>query len=414
MRPIEILRAVFLGISVNKFRVFLTSLGIIIGAFTIIMVVGIGKAGEAAVSAQFSRLSVESITIARTRGTGAAQTITAVLNRDDAIRMVDELDHVRSIGVSTRTTSDITAGMVSSSISILGIDENYAMITNLTPLYGSLFSDEDSRMRARVVVLGYQVAEDLFDGDLSGAIGESVKIKGASFTVVGVFDRVGGMGGMTGPSSGGSVSPDDMVYIPYDVALKYTSGTTATRSGMNNSAVSYVALAKDIDSVAPAIEEIKAYILETIGTSEAYTVTDAGSALESAQTTARTMSALLVAVAIIVLVVSGIGIMNVLMVAVKERTREIGILKSIGATRRTIMVEFLLEAVVISIFGGLAGAGLSAAAPWLLSYTDISFQPSLDGILLGLGFAALTGIFFGFYPAAKASRLKPIDALNYE
>lgn len=414
MKPAEILRAVFLGISVNKFRVFLTSLGIIIGAFTIIMVVGIGKAGEAEVSAQFSRLSVETITIARTRGTGSAQTTTAVLTYDDAVRMADELEYVKSIGVSTRTTSDISAGMISSSISILGIDENYAMITNLNPIYGSLFSDEDSRMRARVVVLGYQVAYDLFEGDLSGAIGEIVKIKGASFTVVGVFDRVGGMGGMTGPSSGGSVSPDDMAYIPFDVALKYTSGTSAARSGMNSSAVSYVALANDIDSVAPAIEEIKNYILETIGTSEAYTVTDAGSALESAQSTARTMSALLVAVAIIVLVVSGIGIMNVLMVAVKERTREIGILKSIGATKRTIMVEFLLEAVVISIFGGLVGAGLSAAAPWLLSHTDISFHPSLDGILLGLGFAALTGIFFGFYPAAKAANLKPIDALNYE
>ncbi len=414
MKPVELLRAVFLGIAVNKFRVFLTSLGIIIGAFTIIMVVGIGKAGEDAVSEQFSRLSVESITIARTRGTGSAQTSTAVLSREDAVRMVDELDYVRSIGVSTRTTSDISAGMVSSSFSILGIDENYAMITNLNPLYGSLFRDEDSRMRARVVVLGYQLAYDLFDGDLSGAIGETVKIKGASFTVVGVFDRVGGMGGMTGPSAGGSVSPDDMAYIPYDVALKYTSGVSASRSGMNSSAVSYVALANDIDSVAPAILEIKGYILETIGTSEAYTVTDAGSALESAQSTARTMSSLLVAVAIIVLIVSGIGIMNVLMVAVKERTREIGILKSIGATRRTIMVEFLLEAVVISILGGLAGAGLSAAAPWLLSYTDIAFKPSVEGILLGLEFAALTGIFFGFYPAAKASKLKPIDALNYE
>ncbi len=414
MRPSEIFRAVFLGISTNKFRVFLTSLGIIIGAFTIIMVVGIGKAGEAAVSDQFSRLSVETITIARTRGMGSAQISTATFTRDDAMQMVDTLNYVRAVGVSTRTTSDITAGMVSASVSILGIDENYATITNLRPRYGSLFTDEDSQMRARVAVLGYNLAYDLFDGDVQNAVGETVKIKGASFTVVGVFDRVGGTGGMTGPSAGGSVSPDDMAYIPYDVALKYTSGTSSTRNQTSSATTSYVALASSIDTVALAIEEIQAYILETIGTDEAYTVTDAGSALESAQATARTMSSLLVAVAIIVLVVSGIGIMNVLMVAVKERTREIGILKSIGATRRTIMVEFLLEAIVISVLGGLAGAGLSAAAPWLLSYVDIAFQPSLDGILLGLGFAALTGIFFGFYPAAKASGLKPIDALNYE
>ena len=415
MRLTEIFRAVFLGLTANKFRVFLTSLGIIIGAFTIIMVVGIGKAGESAVAEQYSRLSVESITIARARGGGSAMASTAVLTRDDALRMPEQLEHVRSIGVSTRTTSDITAGLLSSSITIQGIDEAYAAITHLTPLHGDLFSDEDSLMRARVAVLGYQVADYLFNGDLSGAVGETVMIKGASFTVVGVLERIGGTGGMTGPSAAGSASPDDMAYIPYDVAIKYTSGTAVTKSGANSSsAISYVALANDIDSVAPAIEEIQAYIVETIGTSDAYTVTDAGSTLESAQATAKTMSALLVAVAAIVLIVSGIGIMNVLMVAVQERTREIGILKSIGASRRTIMVEFLLEAVIISIFGGLIGAGLSAGAPWLLTYTDIAFQPSMDGILLGLGFAVLTGIFFGFYPAAKASGLKPIDALNYE
>lgn len=414
MRITEIMRSVLLGISVNKFRVFLTSLGIIIGAFTIIMVVGIGKAGEAEVSAQFSRLSVESITIARTRGSVAARNITATLTRDDAARMVGEIEQIKAIGVSVRTSSDITAGMTSSSVSIMGIDENYASITNLDPLFGSMFTDEDSLMRARVAVLGYTVATDLFGDEVINAVGETVRINGASFTVAGVFDRVGGTGGMTGPSAGGSLSPDDIVYIPYDVALKYTAGTTAARSNSNSSAVSYVALAQDIASVAPAIEAIEAYILQTIGTSDAYTVTDAGSVLESAQATARTMSSLLIAVAIIVLIVSGIGIMNVLLVAVQERTREIGILKSIGASRRTIMVEFLLEAVVISIFGGLAGVGLSAAAPLLLSGMDIAFQPSLDGILLGLGFAVLTGIVFGFYPAAKASGLKPIDALNYE
>lgn len=414
MRPAEIFRAVFLGIATNKFRVFLTSLGIIIGTLTIIMVVGIGKAGEAAVSAQFSRLSVESITISRTRGVGAAQTSTATLSRDDANRMSEELDFVKAVGVSTRTTSDIAAGMLSMSISIMGIDENYAEITNLNPIYVSMFTDEDSMIRARVAVLGYNIANDLFEGNPEEAVGEVVKIKGSSFTVAGVLDRVGGTGGLTGPSAGGSVSSDDIAYIPFDVALKYTSGASATRGGSNSSALSYVALANDIRSVAPAIEEIRTYIAETIGTSDAYTVTDAGSTLESAQATAKTMSSLLVAVAIIVLLVSGIGIMNVLMVAVQERTREIGILKSIGASRRTILVEFLLEAVVISIFGGVVGAGLSAAAPLLLSQVDIAFQPSVDGILLGLGFSALTGIFFGFYPAAKASGLKPIDALNYE
>ncbi len=240
-------------------------------------------------------------------------------------------------------------------------------------------------------------------------------IKGASFTVIAVLDRIGGTGGITGGgSAAGSTSADDMAFIPYDVAIKYTSGSTGTKSGSSIAQISFVALANNIESVKPAMEEISEYIAGIVGSSDLYTITDAGSALESAQATAKTMSGLLIAVAVIVLVVSGIGIMNVLMVAVKERTREIGILKSIGASRKTIMAEFLLEAVFISAIGGIIGAGLSAAAPWLLAFMDISFLPSMDGIAIGLGFSVITGIFFGFYPAAKASGLKPIEALNYE
>ncbi|MDD2533119.1 MAG: ABC transporter permease [Eubacteriales bacterium] len=411
MRPVEILRSVFLSVTSNKFRVFLTSLGIIIGTFTIILVVGIGKAGEAQVADQYSRLSVESITIARARGSGV--TTTAVLSKDEALAMPESLQNVESVGVSTRISSEIAAGAISTAVTIQGINEAYADITHLEPLYGTLFTDEDSLMRSRYAVLGYNVANYLFDGDIEAAIDQTVLIKGASFTVVGVLDRIGGSGGISTSVSADSTSADDMAFIPYDVAIKYTSGTT--RSGVSSAAqVSFVALANDIDSVKPAITEIQEYIEDTIGSADVYSVTDAGSVLESAQATARTMSALLIAVAIIVLLVSGIGIMNVLMVAVQERTREIGILKSIGAARPVILAEFLLEATFISAFGGLLGAGLSAIAPWALSFTDISFMPSVDGILLGIGFSVITGIISGFYPAVKASGLKPIDALNYE
>lgn len=414
MRPLEILRSVILSISSNKFRVFLTSLGIIIGTLTIILVVGIGKAGETAVSEQYSRLSVESITIARARGMGQSSATSAILSKDDALMMPEVLVNVRSIGVATRVVTDVAANGMSSSITIQGITEEYAEITRLRVLYGVMITNEDSQMRSKYVVLGNNIASDLFDGDLEGAVGETVMIKGSSFEVVGVLDRVGGSGGVTATSQADSGSVDDMAFIPYDVAVKYTSGTTSRNTSSSANQVSFIALAEDIDSVDAAITEIKEYILETIGTSEAYTVTDAGNVLESAQATAKTLSTLLLAVAVIVLVVSGIGIMNVLLVAVKERTREIGILKSIGASRRTIMVEFLLEAAMISVFGGMLGALLSLAAPSLLSMTDLAFEPSIDGILLGIGFSVITGIFFGFYPAAKASGLEPIDALNYE
>jgi putative ABC transport system permease protein len=411
MRPLETLRSVALSIASNKFRVFLTSLGIIIGTFTIILVVGIGKAGEAQVADQYSRLSVESITIARARGNSVASS--AILTKDEALRMPETLNYVEAVGVSTRITSDIAAGSLSVSATIQGINEAYAGITHLEPQYGSLFTDEDSLMRSRYAVLGYNVADYLFEGEPEAAIDQKILIKGASFTVVGVLDRIGGSGGISVTPSADSMSADDMAFIPYDVAIKYTSGTT--RSGLSSAAqVTFVALASDIDTVPLAVDEIKAYIKETIGTSEVYTVTDAGSVLESAQATAQTMSSLLIAVAAVVLLVSGIGIMNVLMVAVQERTREIGILKSIGAARSVILAEFLLEAIFISAFGGLIGASLSILAPQALEWAGISFLPSLNGIALGLGFSVITGIVSGFYPAVKASSLKPIDALNYE
>jgi putative ABC transport system permease protein len=402
-----------ISIMSNKFRVFLTSLGIIIGTLTIILVVGIGKAGETAVSEQYSRLSVESITISRARGMGQTASPSQILTKDDAMLMSEVLSNVQSVGVSTRVVTEIGANGLSNAITIQGINEEYAEITRLQVIYGVMLSNEDSVMRNKYVVLGNNIAADLFNDDLSSAVGQKVMIKGSSFEVIGVLDSVGGSGGIaTSQADSGSV--DDMAFIPYDVAVKYTTGVTSRNTNASANQVSFIALANDISSVELAMDEIEEYIFETIGTGEAYTVTDAGNVLESAQATAKTLSSLLLAVAVIVLVVSGIGIMNVLMVAVQERTREIGILKSIGASRKTIMIEFLLEAAAISIIGGVLGALMSLAAPWLFSMGTIAFEPSAEGVALGIGFSVLTGIFFGFYPAAKASGLEPIVALNYE
>ncbi|MDR1643348.1 MAG: ABC transporter permease [Clostridiales bacterium] len=422
MKPLEIARSAILSVASNKFRVALTSLGIIIGSFTIIMVVGIGKASEDAITEQYKRLSVETITITRgqvtvSMGRGGIS-MGKSLTKDLALEMPDSLAHIKNVGASTSTSSPVAYGSDSMTVQVQGISASYADITHLTTSYGEFFTDDDGILRSKVAVLGYNVAVTLFgdEEDLESFIGEKVLIKGLSFEVLGILERIGGTGGVSSAGrSGSSTSPDDMVYIPYDVALKYTSGPSGGRGGISSSATTtFVALASSISDVNTAIEEVKEYIFDVVGDYTSYNVTDSGSTLSSALETSNTMSTLLMVVAAIVLIVSGIGIMNVLMVAVKERTKEIGILKSMGASRRVILSEFLLEAVIISVVGGLLGVLLSYFAPAFLSYLNVDYAASFQGLMLGFLFSVATGVFFGYYPAYKASKLKPIEALNAE
>jgi len=430
MRLKEQLRSVLLSVLANKFRVFLTSLGIIIGSFTIIMVVGIGTASSDAVAAQYSRLSVNSITISRARvamSMGANGPTTQALTAAQLLAMPEQCPHVTSVGISTTATTSIAYMTTSESVSVQGINEAFASITNLNIDLGDWFTDDDGTYLHRYAVLGCNVAAYLFGSDYSGCVGDTVLIKGLQFTVAGVLQRVGGTGGVSGGSSPtSSGSADDMVFIPYNVAIKYTSGSQGTGGAISRAQViggsaaggpgtaSYVALADSSKDVATAVSEIQDYISGIMGDTTSYTVTDAGSTLQSALSTSNTMSGLLMAVAAIVLIVSGIGIMNVLLVAVKERTREIGIMKAIGSPRRVILLEFLFEAIFISVVGGLIGVLLSYFAPRVMSLFSIAYTASPTGLILGFGFAVVTGVFFGYYPAYKASKLKPIDALNAE
>jgi putative ABC transport system permease protein len=391
---IEIIRSVLLNLRANKFRVFLTSLGIIIGSFTIIMVVGIAKGSEKAVSDQFKRLSVETIIIKKGKNYKGSKELTL----DKALKMT-ELSNVREVGAILSTATGVSFGAATENMTVSGITESYHYMSHMNIEEGEYISDKDGLKREKVVVLGNNIAATLFKEDINEAVGKQITIKGRKYRVKGILKRMGDAGT-------GAMSVDDGVFIPYAVAQKYIAGKKPNPT--------VIVQAMDINTVAPAIEEITKYIKGVTGVDEAYTVTDAGNRLTSAKETARTMSALLIAVATIVLIVGGIGIMNVLLVSVKERTREIGILKSIGARRSDILLEFLLEAIVISIGGGLIGSVLGFSAMPIMRYANLQVIASIEGILLGLLFSVITGTFFGYYPALKASKLKPIDALNHE
>lgn len=393
MKTIEILRSIFLNIRANKIRVFLTTLGVIIGTLTIIIVVGIGKGGEQAVQEQFKKLSAQTINIMKSREYNKSKQL-----QEEDLPKLEELEHVERAGAVIQTSGDISYGSVTESVNVQGVTASIQDINNINVQLGSFITDDDGKRRKKVIVLGYSLAQLLFGEDVSAAIGQKVSVKGRKYEVIGVLKQEG--------DSGQGDSRDDGAIVPMKIAESYLSGRF-TR-------LSFVAKAVDIDSVSLAMSEVTEYILNLTGEEGAYNIMDAGSRLTTALETANTMSTLLIGVAAVVLVVGGIGIMNVLLVSVRERTREIGILKSIGARREDIIKEFLLEAVIISLLGGFVGVALSFAAIPIVLYLGLLVVQSIEGILLGLLFSVATGVFFGVYPAIKASKLKPIEALNYE
>lgn len=401
MRLIETLRIVWINLMQNKFKVLLTSLGIIVGAVTIVMVIAIGKGGEAEIAGQFKGLSAETIYVNPDYGKmfGSDMDMSAIpkLTLENMQQMLDENSYLQDITLRASYYAEAVINGQKASSQITGVLENYEKINSLAVSQGVNISDADVENEARVAVIGDGLAQKYFKGP-EDAIGKSIKVGEQQYKIIGVLERKGD--GMQG------VNPDDTIFIPFSTGERFL--------GDDYTIPQIVAMADNIGHVQAAMKQMQGtldYILED---GSAYMLEDAGSRIDAAMESARTMNVLLISVATIVFIVGGIGIMNVLFVSVKERTREIGILKALGSSKKDIMTQFLLESVIISLFGGLVGVALSYACMPLMDYTDIPVLPSIDGQVIALLFAVVTGTLFGFYPAYKASRLKPIDALNYE
>ena len=439
MKLTEIFRLVWLNLSSNKFKVILTSTGIIVGAATIMLVIAIGTGGREEVAEQFKNLNAGAVDITYeyqgtdfgSRGGGApgggmpaggmtggmpdfgggemyggmpgsgreaTNTERITLSTDDLEDILTFVPGVDEGCLSFTTTSTIDGGELDDSISatVAGVQSNYASLSNLELALGEFLDDDNDTYKDKVCVLGYDTAREIF-GSVYDAYDGTVYIDNRPYQVIGILNQVGTV------ASG--ISPDDAIFIPYETGLKYLAG--------NNVSPTLTVIAEDVSNVETVITNIKTVLAESYPNAE-FTITDAGSRMEAASASNDTLTMLLVCMAVIVFIVGGLGIMNVLFVSVKERTNEIGILKAIGCSKKDILVEFLLEASCTSLVGAILGIMLALGLTPALEYFGITVSLSVSGGVLSLVFGVLTGTIFGFYPAYQASSLIPVEALNHE
>ena len=432
MRISEIFKLVWLNLSQNKSKVILTSFGIVVGAATIMLVIAIGTGGREEVAEQFKNLNAGSIDITyesdsseSTNGFGGMggfgnmggggmpsggggfggfgggmqqKQNSVVLTTDDMDDLTTFVPGISDATMSYSTTSDVDGGQLddSTTYTIAGVKSNYATMSNLEMAIGKFISEDDDTYKNKYCVLGYNVAKTVF-GSVYDAYDGTVYIDDRPYTVIGIIDEVGTV------ASG--ISPDDAIFVPYETGIKYLTG--------NDISPTITVVAEDVNNVSAIKADIEEVLSESYPNAT-FTISDAGTKMEAANESNRTLTLLLIAMAAIVFVVGGIGIMNVLFVSVKERTNEIVILKAIGCSQKDIMWEFLMEASCISLVGSFAGIACALGITPILESFNMRVSLSVGGAVLSLVFGVLTGSVFGFYPAYKASRLIPVVALNQE
>ena len=391
----------------NKLRSLLTMLGVIIGVAAVVATLAIGSGARASVQAQIASLGTNVIMIMN--GTTSASGVrmwggSHSLTYGDAEAIRKECRSVELVATNVRAQAQMVSSSGNWGTSIQGTTSDFFAIRDWPVAHGAAFTDADVRGGAKVCVLGATVAENLFPGG-QDPVGQTVRIKGLPFRVAGVMSR-------KGASSMGQSDQDDVVIAPLTtIQRKFTN--TPTRVG------SILVSAASADRVNRAIEEITELLRQRhrirAGADDDFVIRSQSEFANAAEQTSRTMTLLLLSIAAVSLLVGGIGIMNIMLVSVTERTREIGIRMAVGARARDIRWQFLIESAFLSLLGGAAGVALGMAASALI--TKMARWPTVvspGAVALAFVFAAAIGIFFGYYPARQASRLDPIEALRYE
>jgi putative ABC transport system permease protein len=402
MRVINTILVSLRALRRNTMRSILTALGIIIGVGAVIAMVSIGNGAKSQVEAQVASLGENVITVfpgsftsgGMRSGWGGAST----LSLDDADAIKREVDNVYGVSPEVRDRSQVLANGLNWNTMIMGESPDYPQIRSWKMAEGAMFSDQDVRSVAKVAVIGKTVADQLFpDGD---PVGNTIRIRNIPFKVVGVLASKGF--NLFGQDQ------DDTVVIPYTSHLK----RVARRPNINSILVQ-AASAKAIDKVQQDITDL--LMQRRRGREQDFTVRNQVEIAQAATATSDTMTKLLGGIAGVSLIVGGIGIMNIMLVSVTERTREIGIRLAVGAHGRDVLLQFLIEAVILSSLGGIIGVLLGVGASQIVSIRNgWPVTVSTSSVVVAVAFSAAVGVFFGFYPARKAAQLDPIEALRYE
>ena len=399
----ETVAVAFQSIRANKLRAALTMLGIVIGVGAVITMVALGSGAQKAVNDRIAALGANTFTVypgQQFRG-GVSQATRVGMTTDDYLAVRNNARQIKAVVPELSSNLQVQYGSKNSNTSIVGTTANYPQVNNYTVTAGRFFTEGDNDSRQRYAVLGADVPDQM-ESNGAAMIGQTLMIRGIPFQIIGVLSAKG---------SQGFNNPDEQIYIPLSTAQYRVLGTNRIRS-MSIQVADSVPIQQgmvDLERVLRAEHKIRP------GQDDDFQIRNPQDILATQQEATKVFTMLLASIAAVSLVVGGIGIMNIMLVSVTERTREIGVRKALGATKNNIMLQFLIEALVLCLFGGILGILIGSGAAIVLSkVAQWNTLLSPTAIVVAFGFSAFVGLFFGIWPARRAASLDPIVALRYE